>query len=81
MLIQGEQALNSALPFALPVSSTIGGVGNISNYLGNLRHIPGTHSYGALGLAVTSFLPFVWWIPLMDLIKLNFFWVLERRGI
>lgn len=48
VLIQGEQALNSALPFALPVSSTIGGVGNISNYLGNLRHIPGTHSYGAL---------------------------------
>lgn len=48
VLIQGEEALTSALPFALPVSSTIGGVGNISNYLGNLRHIPGTHSYGAL---------------------------------
>jgi len=47
-LIQGEEALNSALPLALPVSSTIGGIGNISNYLGNLRHIPGTHSYGAL---------------------------------
>ena len=47
-LIQGEQALTSTLPFAFPLSSTIGGVGNISNYLGNLRHIPGTHSYGAL---------------------------------
>ena len=47
-LIQGENALTAALPFALPVNSTIGGVGNISNYLGNLRHIPGTHSYGAL---------------------------------
>lgn len=48
VLIRGEQALAGALPIQLPVNSTIGGLGNISNYLGNLRHIPGTHSYGAL---------------------------------
>lgn len=47
-LIQGEDALAGALPFELPVNSRIGGLGNISNYLGNLRHIPGTHSYAAL---------------------------------
>ncbi|MBU0543397.1 MAG: hypothetical protein KKC58_13535 [Gammaproteobacteria bacterium] len=48
VLIQGEQAVTGALPFEFPLSSTIGGKGNISKYLGNLRHIPGTHSYGAL---------------------------------
>lgn len=48
LLIQGEDALAAALPFQLPVNSRIGGLGNISNYLGNLRHVPGTHSYAAL---------------------------------
>ncbi|MCR2747648.1 hypothetical protein [Limnobacter parvus] len=47
-LIQGEDALAGALPFELPINSRIGGLGNISNYLNNLRHIPGTHSYAAL---------------------------------
>lgn len=47
-LIRVEDTLTAPLPFKLPVNSRIGGLGNISNYLGNLRHIPGTHSYGAL---------------------------------
>lgn len=41
-------ALEDMTGGALPLSSRIGGFGNIIDYLGNLRHVPGTHSYAAL---------------------------------
>lgn len=47
-LVQGEQALQGVTGDALPLRGRIGGDMNISNYLGNLRHVPSTHSYGAL---------------------------------
>lgn len=47
-LVAGEQALQSSTGDALPLRGRIGGDMNISNYLGNLRHVPSTHSYGAL---------------------------------
>lgn len=47
-LVAGEQALQGITGDALPLRSRIGGDINISNYLGNLRHVPSTHSYGAL---------------------------------
>lgn len=47
-LVEGEKALQGITGDALPLQGRIGGDINISNYLGNLRHVPSTHSYGAL---------------------------------
>lgn len=47
-LVAGENQLRAATGGALPLDSRAGAVGNIIDYLGNLRHVPGSHSYAAL---------------------------------
>lgn len=47
-LIDIEQMIQNATGRVFPVSANIGAVGNIINYLGNLRHVPSTHSYATL---------------------------------
>lgn len=47
-LIAGDEFLLGLTGGALPVNGRIGALGNVIDYVGNLRNIPATHTYGAL---------------------------------